>query len=388
MAGHQRPEVRLRHRGLRHPPPAPRRRASDAGSRGSGRARGSCASWASRTVGVPARTAAMLPWIRVPNTKSVRRMWSIHGHGSTKKTDLSSRTQRVRGVARQRARAVVVGRALAPQQQTERLDVLADVLEVRVALEVVADDRTEPRDPRGDAHPDPGVAVEGRPLGDDQPVAMQEHRRAADDLDVAEPELVEVGLGRLAADADRRRTVEDRPDERLDRVVERADRARRVRLRGLDPDAQDHHRDRQLLDDRGQTDEGLLEARPEGVGEGDDVDVEALVDLVGAEAVRGQPVRDDLRVTRAQDLERRLEEQQVAAVVRDQVVIEDALRRNGVEGALGPPDEDACHPPQDTGRGRPVRHPEGPRRPQASRIAPSWLRIRAVAPQTDSPSTS
>ena len=34
----------------------------------------------------------MLPWIRVPNTKSVSRMWSSHGHGSTKKSDLSSRS--------------------------------------------------------------------------------------------------------------------------------------------------------------------------------------------------------------------------------------------------------------------------------------------------------
>ena len=48
-------------------------RSPGAGSGGSRRAPASALSWASSTAGVPARSAAMLPWIRVPKEKSYSR---------------------------------------------------------------------------------------------------------------------------------------------------------------------------------------------------------------------------------------------------------------------------------------------------------------------------
>ena len=57
-------------------------------------------------------------------------------------------------------------------------------------------------------------------LADGQPVAMPEQRRAADDLDVAEPEAGQVVRGQLAAHADGRTAVEDGRDEVADGVLD------------------------------------------------------------------------------------------------------------------------------------------------------------------------
>ena len=83
----------------------------------------------------------MLPWIRVPNTKSVSRIRSSHGHGSRKKTDLSSRSSGCERWIGSGLEAASLGRPLAPQQQPQGIDVLGEVLEVRVALDVGHDDR-------------------------------------------------------------------------------------------------------------------------------------------------------------------------------------------------------------------------------------------------------
>ena len=79
----------------------------------------------------------MLPWIRVPNTKSSSRRWSNHGHGSTNIRVRSSRSSAVRTWAGRTCLGVVL-EAVAPQQQPERVDVLGEVFEVRVALDVGA----------------------------------------------------------------------------------------------------------------------------------------------------------------------------------------------------------------------------------------------------------
>jgi hypothetical protein len=75
---------------------------------------------------------------------------------------------------------------------------------------------------------------------------------------------------------------------------------------------------------------------------------------------------------RAQDLPGGLEEQQIPAVVGDQVVAQHPLGGAASNGLLVPRMRIFVMGLRITGRGR--------AQPTGSRIAPSWLRIRAVAP--------
>ena len=100
------------------------------------------------------------------------------------------------------------------------------------------------------------VAAQGRGLlAHVDLVAVEEHRRAADDLDVGEAEALEIVLGVLAAHADRPGPVEDGLDERLDDRVDLVLGPGLVGQVVLQPGAEDHDGDLEPRDDLGQADQ-------------------------------------------------------------------------------------------------------------------------------------
>ncbi len=113
------------------------------------------------------------------------------------------------------------GRA-AVEEESERCQVLGEVGETRVAAGVRFHERSHLVEVRREGQADGRVRGERRnPLLDLEVRTPQEHRRAPDDVDVPEPEVVEVALRELAAYADPAGAVEDRPDELAGGVVHR-----------------------------------------------------------------------------------------------------------------------------------------------------------------------
>ena len=145
---------------------------------------------------------------------------------------------------------------------------------------------------------------------------------------------------------ERGRAIKDRGHERPDGRLDGTEPGRAVLRVRLGSDAEHDDRDLEMPDQLRQPFDLLLEARPEGVGERDDVGIEALVDVAGAELVRGEPVGGDLDVRDGQDALRRLGEDQVAAVAADQVLGERRRGRDGLERVLGGAQQQSLHASQ------------------------------------------
>ena len=181
-------------------------------------------------------------------------------------------------------------------------------------------------------------------------VAPPEHRWAADHLDVTEAQPVEVLAGRLAAHPDRRRPVQHGGHEVTDHAFDRPDRIPLPVDRALGAHPKHDHGDSEPSYQLGRPDQHRLELRPERVGEGDHVGVEPLVDLVGIVGPHREVVRFDVHAGRTEQLPCSVDEDQVPAVVRDEVPFQGVLRRTHVEGALGGAQEDPPGGVLDLGR--------------------------------------
>ena len=334
----------------------------------------------------------MLPWMRVPNVKStvahVDRSRATDRRRSGPCRRRNSGCERWIGMALVELRRLVV---LAPQQQVRARRGPGRCTQVRVALEVRRHERSAMRLTYGrDVHRDPGVAAQGRrALRDRQLVAVQEHRRAADDLDVAEAELVEVVLGELAADADRRAAVQHGrarsalTESSQARLAPDSYRSGRLehRRRGPTPGCVSCSMTlRQPLEVLSRTTAGRR-------WRGDDVDVEALVDrasvVVGVDRSRSGVID---RVARVEELVAASRKIRLPLLSAIRFRLRASLGRDDLERVLGHRRRIRVMP---SGYRRPGHGPSGrPRRQASARTAPSWLRMRAVAPQTDRPSTA
>lgn len=247
----------------------------------------------------------------------------------------------VRAVDRDRARLAAVGRRVAVQQGAEGLVVLGEVPQVRVLPVVRGYHRRHRLHVRRDGHRDPVVRLQGRlALLHPQAVAVQEHRRAADDVDGGEAERTQVVGGDLAPHADRVRAVEHRLDEPLHDVVDGAQVLPVTVDVGLDAHPEHDDGDLEPLDEPGHGGDPVRVAAPERVGQRDDVHVVLLVDAVGVAQVDAELGGGDLGCRGPQKLVRGVAEHQVAAVLADPVALEGLLRRVHVEGALLGPHED------------------------------------------------
>ena len=174
---------------------------------------------------------------------------------------------------------------------------------------------------------------------------MEEHRRAADDLDVAEAEPLQVRRGELAADPDRRPVIQDGRHEAPDRRLHRHEAVGIETGVGLRADAEDDDRDPEPLDELAQPDEVRLVRYAEGVRQRDDVGVVALVDAVCGTRVDDEAVHVDGRATRGEELVGGLEEDEVAAVATDHVCLEGGLGRDDLERVLPGTEEESLHRP-------------------------------------------
>ena len=229
-------------------------------------------------------------------------------------------------------------------QQAQGVEVLGDVGEVRVARHRGLHDPAQRPPVRRDRDRHARSIRECRlPALDAQRLAPQEHRRTADDVDVAEAEPVEVRGGAFATDADRRRAVEHGRRESLHGRLDRPEGPEAVVDGPLGADAEDDDRDPQAPDQPGQPDERLVVAVAKGVRQGDDVRVVALIDRVGVPRIRGEPIGLDLDARDAQDLPGGVEEHEVAAVRRDEVALDRRGGRVDLERGLGRPKQDPGH---------------------------------------------
>ena len=254
--------------------------------------------------------------------------------------------QGVRHVDRNHALHGCGFRRLAPDQRFESREVLRHVGEVRVSLDVGHDDRAHRLHVGRDVERDPSVTIEGcDALLDPQVLSPHEHGRAADDLDVAEPETLEVVLGQLAPDADRRGPVEHGARKRPHRLLDRLEAPGVIVERSLCADAEDHDRDPEPLDDLRQSDQQRLVAQTERVRQRDDVGVVVGVDPGNVPGADGEAIGQDLDPGSRQDLVGRLHEHEVAAVGGDQVGLEGRLGRRDLERVLAGPEKDPLHIP-------------------------------------------
>ena len=121
-------------------------------------------------------------------------------------------------------------------------------------------------------------------------VAEHEHRRAADDLHVLEPELLEVVQRLLAAHADADPDLSMiAPMNALTDSSWVGSHPGSVGKARLEPAAKQDHRDLELPDDRDRRSRPCMKLSAEAVRERDDVDVELVVDVVRARALGLEP---------------------------------------------------------------------------------------------------
>jgi hypothetical protein len=244
------------------------------------------------------------------------------------------------------------------QEQVELGPALGQVGQVPVAAVMGEQDLDHRGNPGGRVHRELRTGVQGV-LGYIDPVAEQEHRRAADHLHPGEPEPLQVGPGELTPHPHRGGPVQHRPDELGHRSVNGSQRVEVVTGGRLGAHAQHHHRDPQPHDQPGEPPEPLLEVRPERVRQGKHERVVHLVDPVRVAGVGVQAVRVDPRARCREQLERGGAEQQVAAVVADQVGAEGLLGRGHGERVLAGPDQNPArhrHPPVAAGTSPTVAH--------------------------------
>lgn len=135
-----------------------------------------------------------------------------------------------------------------------------------------------------------------------QPRSMEEHRRAADHLHVAKAEPSKEVCGELPANADGGPAIQDGGHEIAHDAGHRLDPCRVPVDRPVGSDAEDRNGNREPPEELRQLDQLRLVARPEGVGERDDVRVVALVDLPGGRGLDTQAVRFQLHTGGAENL--------------------------------------------------------------------------------------